>query len=106
MAAGSCCAQILWMKQQLSDYDVEAKETPIFCDNTSAIAITQNPVLHSRTKHIDVRFYFIRDHVEKKNVRIEYVGTEKQLADIFTKPLNEARFIQLKTELGMIEMEP
>ena len=44
MAAGSCCAQILWMKQQLSDYDVEANETPIFCDNTSAIAITQNPV--------------------------------------------------------------
>ena len=105
MAAGSCCAQILWMKQQLSDYDVEAKETPIFCDNTSAIAITQNPVLHSRTKHIDVRFHFIRDHIEKKNVRIEYVCTEKQLADIFTKPLNEARFIQLKTELGMIEME-
>ena len=106
MAAGSCCAQILWMKQQLSDYDVEAKETPIFCDNTSAIAITQNPVLHSRTKHIDVRFHFIRDHVEKKNMRIEYVCTEKQLADIFTKPLNEARFIKLKTELGMIEMEP
>ena len=106
MAAGSCCAQILWMKQQLSDYDVEAKETPTFCDNTSAIAITQNPVLHSRTKHIDVRFHFIRDHVKKKNVRIEYVCTEKQLADIFTKPLNEARFIQLKTELGMIEMEP
>ena len=106
MAAGSCCAQILWMKQQLSDYDVKAKETPIFCDNTSAIAITQNPVLHSRTKHIDVRFHFIRDHVEKKNVTIEYVCTEKQLADIFTKPLNEARFIQLKTELGMIEIEP
>ena len=55
---------------------------------------------------MDVRFNFIRDHVEKKNVRIEYACMEKQLADIFTKPLNEARFIQLKTELGMIEMEP
>ena len=106
MAAGSCCAQVLWMKQQLCDYDVEAKEIPIFCDNTSAIAITQNPVLHSRTKHIDVRYHFIRDHVEKKNVRIEYVRTEKQIADIFTKPLSEARFMELRNELGMIEMEP
>ena len=94
------------MKQQLCDYDVEAKEIPIFCDNTSTIAITQNPVLHSRTKHIDVRYHFIRDHVEKKNVRIEYVRTEKQIADIFTKPLSEARFIELRNELGMIEMEP
>ena len=106
MAAASCCAQVLWMKQQLSDYDVEAKEIPIFCDNTSAIAITQNPVLHSRTKHIDVRYHFIRDHVEKKNVRIEYVRTEKQIADIFTKPLSETRFMELRTELGMLEMEP
>ena len=106
MAAGSCCAQVLWMKQQLSDYDVQAKEIPIFCDNTSAIAITQNPVLHSRTKHIDVRYHFIRDHVEKKSVQIEYVRTEKQIADIFTKTLSEARFMELRNELGMIEMEP
>ena len=94
------------MKQQLCDYDVEAKEIPIFYDNTSAIAITHKLVLHSRTKHIDVRYHFIRDYIEKKNVRIEYVRTEKQITNIFTKSLSEARFMELRNELGMIEMEP
>ena len=55
VAAGSCCAQILWMKSQLADYDIEFTKIPILCDNTSAISITNNHVLHSRTKHIDVR---------------------------------------------------
>jgi len=104
VAAGSCCAQILWMKQQLMDYGVECKEVKIMCDNTSAIAITQNPVLHSRTKHIDIKYHFIRDHVEKKDITLEYVATEEQLADIFTKALCENRFSQLRLELGMIEL--
>ncbi|KAK6145268.1 hypothetical protein DH2020_022088 [Rehmannia glutinosa] len=100
-----CCAKVLWMRQQLRDYDVEEKkEIPIMCDNTSAIAITQNPVLHSRTKHIDVRYHFIRDHVEKKDITLEYISTHKQLADIFTKPLCESRFEELKHELGLIEL--
>ncbi|KAK6120416.1 hypothetical protein DH2020_045841 [Rehmannia glutinosa] len=104
IAVGSCCAQVLWMRQQLRDYEVEEKEIPIMCDNTSAIAITQNPVLHSRTKHIDVRYHFIRDHVEKKDITLEYISTDKQLADIFTKPLCESRFEELKNELGLIEL--
>ncbi|KAK6145251.1 hypothetical protein DH2020_022071 [Rehmannia glutinosa] len=104
IAAGSCCAQVLWMRQQLRDYEVQEKEIPIMCDNTSAIAITQNPVLHSRTKHIDVRYHFIRDQVEKKDIVLEYISTDKQLADIFTKPLCESRFEELKHELGLIEL--
>ncbi|KAK6149465.1 hypothetical protein DH2020_016990 [Rehmannia glutinosa] len=104
IAASSCCAQVLWMRQQLRDYDVEEKEIPIMCDNTSAIAITQNPVLHSITKHIDVRYHFIRDHVEKKDITMEYISTDKQLADIFPKPLCESRFEELKHELGLIEL--
>jgi len=104
VAAGSCYAQILWMKQQLLDYGVECREVKIMCDNTSAIAITQNPVLHSRTKYIDIKYHFIRDHVEKKDITLEYVATEEQLADIFTKALCENRFSQLRLELGMIEL--
>ncbi|KAK6153313.1 hypothetical protein DH2020_012952 [Rehmannia glutinosa] len=102
IAVGSCCAQVLWMRQQLRDYDIEEREIPIMCDNTSAITITQNPVLHSRTKHIDVRYHFIRDHVEKKDTTLEYISTDKQLADIFTKLLCESRFEELKNELGLI----
>ncbi|KAK6146377.1 hypothetical protein DH2020_020246 [Rehmannia glutinosa] len=104
IAAGICCAQVLWMRQQLRYYDIEEKEILIMCDNTSAIAITQNPVLHSGTKHIDVRYHFIRDHVEKKDITMEYISTDKQLADIFTKTLCESRFEELKNELGLIEM--
>ncbi|KAK6153453.1 hypothetical protein DH2020_013092 [Rehmannia glutinosa] len=104
IVAGSCCAQVLWMRQQLRDYEIEEKEIPIMCDNTSAIAITQNHVLHSRTKHIDVRYHFIRDHVEKKDITLEYISNDKQLADIFTKPLCESRFEDRKHELGLFEL--
>ncbi|XP_073133379.1 secreted RxLR effector protein 161-like [Henckelia pumila] len=68
LAAGSCCAQLLWIQQQLMDYGIEEQESPIFCDNTSTIAITYNPILHSRTKHIKVRHHYIRDHALKKNI--------------------------------------
>ena len=63
--AGCCATQILWIQQQLRDYGLNEDKTPIFCGNTSAIAITQNPKFHARTKHIDVRHHFIRDHVKK-----------------------------------------
>ncbi|GJU57952.1 retrovirus-related pol polyprotein from transposon TNT 1-94 [Tanacetum coccineum] len=65
VAVAGCCASILWMKSQLIDYDIHYKMVPIFCDNTSAIAISNNPVLYSRTKHIDIRYHFIRDHILK-----------------------------------------
>ncbi|GJV48908.1 retrovirus-related pol polyprotein from transposon TNT 1-94 [Tanacetum coccineum] len=92
VAAAGCCASILWMKSQLSDYDIHYKMVPIFCDNTSAIAISNNPVLHSRTKHIDIRYHFIRNHILKRDIELHFVPTEYQLADIFTKPLDEPTF--------------
>jgi len=76
VAAGSCCSQILWIKQQLLDYDLKLGCVPIKCDNTSAINLTKNHVLHSRTKHIEIRHQFLRDHVEKKDVSFEYVDTK------------------------------
>ncbi|KAL8097891.1 hypothetical protein AgCh_030852 [Apium graveolens] len=76
---------------------------PIFCDNTSAIAITENPVQHSRTKHIDIKYHFIREHVMKGTVELHFVPSEKQIADIFTKPLNESTFTRLVSELALVE---
>ena len=91
--------------QQLRDIGLEMKSIPIKCDNTSAISIAKNPVQHSRTKHIDVRHHFIRDHVEKGDVSISFISTELQLVDIFTKPLPEDRFNFIRLELGMLNKE-
>lgn len=104
IAAGSCCAQILWMKQQLLDYGLKLNKTPIRCDNTSAINLTKNPIQHSRTKHIDIRHHFLRDHVEKGDCVFEFVETTNQLADIFTKTLPKESFFRIRSELGILDI--
>ncbi|GKD19683.1 hypothetical protein Tco_1208841 [Tanacetum coccineum] len=105
VVADGCCASILWIKSQLSNYDIHYKMVPIFCENTSAIAISNNPVLHSRTKHIDIIYHFIRDHILKGDIELHFIPTEYQLADIFTKPLDEPTFTRLKSELGMLNID-
>ncbi|KAJ9545020.1 hypothetical protein OSB04_024727 [Centaurea solstitialis] len=102
VAAGICCAQVMWLRNQLQDYDTQLSKIPIYCDNTSAIAIANNPVLHSKTKHIEVKYHFIRDHVMNGDIELHFVPTEYQLADLFTKPLNVTRFNMLISELGML----
>ncbi|GJT91710.1 retrovirus-related pol polyprotein from transposon TNT 1-94 [Tanacetum coccineum] len=92
-------------KSQLTDYDIIYEEVPIFCDNTSAIEISNNPVLHSRTKHIDIRYHFIRDHILKGDIELHFIPTQCQLADIFTKPLDEVTFKRLIVELGMLNID-
>ena len=104
IAAGSCCAQILWMRNQLQDYGFMLDKIPILCDNTSAIAIANNPVQHTRTKHIDIRYHFLREHVMNGTVELHFVPTDQQIADIFTKPLDESTFSRLVGELGMLNM--
>ena len=104
ISAGSCCAQILWMKQQLSDYGILLDRIPIRCDNTSAINLSKNPVQHSRTKHIEIRHHFLRDHVLKGDCILEFVDTKNQLADIFTKPLPKEIFFSIRRELGLLDL--
>jgi hypothetical protein len=88
IAAATCCTQVLWIKQTLIDIQVEYDEPiPIYCDNTSAISISNNLVMHSKMKHIPIKYHFLREQVAKKNIKVEYVGTKEQVEDIFTKPL-------------------
>ncbi|GKC52846.1 hypothetical protein Tco_1075591 [Tanacetum coccineum] len=82
-----CCAQILWMRSQLTNYGFQFNKIPLYCDNKSAIALCCNNVQHSRAKHIDVRYHFIKEKVENGIVELYFVLTEYQLANIFTKPL-------------------
>lgn len=101
IAAGSCCTQLLWMKQMLSDYGISQGTMTVFCDNTSAINISKNPIQHSRTKHIDIRHHFIRELVESHVVSLDHVSTDNQLADLLTKPLDGLRFESLRTAVGV-----
>lgn len=104
MAASNACTQILWMKQTLSDYDIALETVALKCDNKSAICLSKNSVLHSRSKHIDVRHHFLRDHVEKKNICLEYISTEDQMADIFTKPLDQEVHSKIRRSMGICEL--
>ena len=77
IATGSCCSQLLWMKKVLTDYGISQDTIVVYCDNSSAIDIYKNSVQHSKTKHIDIRYHFIRDLVERKIVCLEYIPTER-----------------------------
>ncbi|GJS02898.1 retrovirus-related pol polyprotein from transposon TNT 1-94 [Tanacetum coccineum] len=101
VSLSACCAQVLWLRTQLTDYGFRFDKIPMYCDSKAAIAISCNPVHHSRTKHINVRYHFIKEQVEKGIVELFFVGTEYQLADMFTKALSEDRFKYLVRRLGM-----
>jgi hypothetical protein len=103
IATGACCAQLLWMKQTLRDFGCEFKRIPLLCDNESAIKLANNPVQHSRTKHVDIRHHFLRNHEAKGDIELCHVNTENQLADIFTKPLDATRFCFLRSELNILD---
>ena len=102
IAVGLGCAQVLWMKQTLSDFGLTYSHVPIKCDNTSAISISKNLVQHSRTKHIEIRHHFLRDHAQKGDITLDFVRTEDQLADIFTKSLNENQFVNFRRQLEVM----
>nr|GEY66372.1 retrovirus-related Pol polyprotein from transposon TNT 1-94 [Tanacetum cinerariifolium] len=106
VSLSACCAQVLWMQTQLTDYGFIFKKIPIYCDSKSAIAISCNPFQHLRTKHIAVRYHFIKEYVEKDTIELYFVKTDYQLADIFTKALPADRFNYLVRRLGMRSLSP
>jgi len=105
IAAGSYCAQILWLKQQLANFGLQISKVPLMCDDTSAINLTKNQIQHSTTKHIEIRHHFIRDHVRNGDCEVKFIETKLQLADIFTKPLPKERFFFLRNELGILDLQ-
>ncbi|GJU22074.1 putative ribonuclease H-like domain-containing protein [Tanacetum coccineum] len=102
VAAASCCAQVLWMQNQLLDYGFNFMNTEIHIDNESTICIVRNPVFHSKTKHIQIRHHFIRDCYEQRLINVVKVHTDDNVADLLTKGFDLARFNFLVVTIGMI----
>ena len=106
IVAATCCIQVMWMKKTLQDMKVSIDEPiSIKCDNKSAISISKNYVLHSKTKHIPIKYHFLREKVAQKVVKLEYVPKKEQTIDIFTKPLAREPFKYLREKLGVVSLD-
>ncbi|GJU20390.1 retrovirus-related pol polyprotein from transposon TNT 1-94 [Tanacetum coccineum] len=101
VSLSACCAQVIWMRSQLLDYGYRYTKISMYYDSNNAIAISCNTVQHSRTKHINIRYHFIKEHVEQGTIELYFVGMEYQLDDLFTKALPKERFEYLVHRFGM-----
>ena len=103
IAVATCFTQILWMIKSLADLKVTYTDPiPLHCDNTSAISLSKNPVLHSKSKHIPIKYHFLREQVTNIIVQLNYIPSKEKTADIFTKPLAATPFGYLRQKLGVI----
>ena len=103
IVVATCCTHVLWMIQTLADLEVKYTEPiPIHCDNTSAISVSKNPILPCKTKHIPIKYNFIREEVTNRVVQLNFIPCKEHIADIFTKPLSKAQFEYFLQKLGVI----
>ena len=94
------------MKSQLLDFGYRFQCIPIYCDSQSAISISHNLIQHSMMKHIDIRYHFIKDHVLNGNIELIFVPYDDEIADVFTKALDETKFIGFLNKMGMMMPDP
>jgi hypothetical protein len=103
IAATTCCTQVLWMKQTLQDIQVKYDEPiSILCDNTSAISISKNPVMHSKMKHILIKYHFLWEHATEKNIKLEYIGTKETDCRYLHQTSSRETFEYLRQKLGVV----
>ncbi|GJT12137.1 reverse transcriptase domain-containing protein [Tanacetum coccineum] len=105
VAAANCCGQVLWIQNQMMDYGFNFMNTKIHIDNESTISVIKNPVAHSRTKHIEIRFHFIRDCYEKRLIEVIKIHTDHNVADLLTKGFGVTRFNFLVVSIGLLNLE-
>ncbi|KAJ8503716.1 hypothetical protein OPV22_004602 [Ensete ventricosum] len=106
VAATSAACQAIWLRRLLEDlHQKQIDATEIFCDNKSTIALAKNPTFHGRTKHIEIRYHFIRDLVADGAITMKYCGTDEQVADILTKSLPVKKHIYFMSQIGVCNYE-
>ncbi|XP_050897081.1 secreted RxLR effector protein 161-like [Lathyrus oleraceus] len=102
VAATPCVYHAVWLRNLLKELKMSREDPVEICvDNKSTLALAKNPVFHERSKHIDTRYHFIRERIKKKKVKLKYVVSRDQAADIFTKPLKLETFVKLRNMLGV-----
>jgi hypothetical protein len=104
IALAHCTREVLFLRQLLLELGYGQETTTIMEDNQACISIAENPAQHSRTKHIDVRYHFIREHVRVKDIKLEYISTKENTADTLTKALAKDQFENLRGRLGVVEV--
>lgn len=105
IAAGAAATQAVWMIKILKELGQYQKDSSIImCDNTSTIKLTKNPILHGRSKHIEVRYHYIRELVRAGTIELKHCGTKDQLADVLTKAVSKDSFLKLRSQLGICEI--
>ncbi|KAD3068312.1 hypothetical protein E3N88_36192 [Mikania micrantha] len=106
IAATSAACQGIWLRRILADLRLDVYEpTTIWCDNKSAINLSKNPIMHSRSKHIELKHHFIRDLVKQGMIMLEFCSTDEQLADLLTKSLTKEKFVYFRHKVSMHEFE-
>ena len=107
IAACEACTEAIWLRKLISDlFDQIPKSTIIHCDNQSCIRLSEHPVFHERSKHIEIKYYFIRDKVQEGEVKLEYIPTDEKIVDILTKPLSRIKFVYFREKMGIMEITP
>jgi hypothetical protein len=94
-----------FFQQLTSLFDLEMEVIVILCDNESCIKLMENPVFHDKSKHIEIRYHYIRDMVQRGVVKLQYVGTDEQVADVLTKPLSHVKFEYFQDKLGVVRKD-
>ena len=104
IAACFACCEAIWLRKLMPGlFDMELDTTVILCDNQSCIKMTENSVFHDKSKHIEIRYFYIRDMVQKGAIKLHYVSTDEQVADVLTKPLSQVKFEYFRDKLGVVQ---
>jgi hypothetical protein len=104
IAASDARKEAVWLRKLVSGlFGDKIEMTVVHCDNQSCIKLTKNPIFHGRSKHIDMRYHYIRDLVQRKTIKLHYIATSEQVVDILTKPLTSRQFVYMRGNLGVVE---
>ena len=107
IAAWDACTEAVWLYKLVSWlFNQVLDSIVIYCDNQSCVKISENHMFHDRSKHIEIKYYYIRDRVQKGEVKLQYISINEQITNILTKPLSKVNFVYFRDNLGLVDISP